>query len=181
MNVEKLFSEALKESNLEKLDKVYTHLNQNIFAINLVEFEPLHVAIQRNDAKMLEKLLSFGISPNEIAPSSFEPALISACKLNYVECVKVLLKYHVDLSPRTISNRTGLMISLQNGSIEIAKLLVEHGAEYKEDYQKLTTGKRKLGRVQEQFDEFLKMKEEKKLLEKQLVQVANIDTKKMKL
>jgi ankyrin repeat protein len=178
-----LFYEALNEGNLNKLDLVYQGLNQNIFALNIVEFDPLYKAIKKNNIPMLDKLLSFGISPNTVAALPFEEALMTACKLNHLECVKSLLKYNVDLSPRTISNRSALVIALQNGALELAKLLVEHGSEYKEDYKILTSSKNprvQFEKIKNEFDTFLKVYEEKKLLENQTsLQVAN--QKKIKI
>lgn len=95
---------------------------------------PLHRAISRGDAAMVELLLSSGSSPNTSvgrggeAPTSL-PALHLAVEKKNLAIVKLLLSYKVDLNGRDSFAYTALHDAASTGQVEIVEALLQAGAD----------------------------------------------------
>jgi len=96
----------------------------------------LFKAASKNDKAAVRKAIEGGFDPNSPSPKSNRLLLQTACQFNSIETVRVLLDMGADpslaltqISPvdgRTFKNHVPLMCAV---SIDVAKMLVEAGAE----------------------------------------------------
>ncbi len=89
---------------------------------------PLHWAVYRLDAELVEALLGNGARPDVTNRYGSSP-LAEAVKTANVELVEMLLDAGADVEAPNQEGQTALMLSARAGSLEIAELLVRHGAD----------------------------------------------------
>jgi ankyrin repeat protein len=94
---------------------------------------PLHLAIENDDAKMVELLLNAGSSPNTAVGRrgeypNWQPALHVAVAKRNLEVVNLLLAHQVDLEARDQFSQTALHDAASAGAADIVAALIEAGA-----------------------------------------------------
>lgn len=96
---------------------------------NLGETQLLLIASRLDNPNIITVLLSKGADVDTRNPDSGETSLHIASKYGHTDCVRVLLKHHASLElPENLFNWTPLFLAAVDGSYEIAKLLMEAGA-----------------------------------------------------
>ena len=92
------------------------------YEINLVPLENL---------ECLELLLQYGADPDSFNRSGMT-LVMKACKQHRMDAIKLLLKYGASVNaqcPPRFDQKTVVHHAIQSGSLEITKLLLDHGAE----------------------------------------------------
>ncbi len=97
------------------------------------KFSPLTTAVIKGQAEIVRLMLEKGADVNGLAPKG-EPAhyfpLLMACNRHQLEAGKVLLEYGADVNQRDPSGYTPMMMLGEN-DVELARLLLERGADPK--------------------------------------------------
>ena len=89
---------------------------------------PLHWAVYRVDAELVELLLERGADPDVINAYGSSP-LAEAVKVADPGLVERLLEAGTDVESPNADGQTALMLSTRSGSTAVARLLLEHGAD----------------------------------------------------
>jgi ankyrin repeat protein len=89
---------------------------------------PLHWAVYKVDAELVEELLRRGASPDVINDYGSSP-LAEAVKIGDVVLVRMLLDAGADLEAPNQDGQTALMLAARSGALDVADLLVERGAD----------------------------------------------------
>ncbi len=118
--------EAIKSGKLDRVQKALDQGN-NVNCL-LVDVYPLPLAAQRRDLPMMKLLLSRGAKID--LGYENENALMIAVGMNDLAITKYLLEKKANPNSNEGSDLTGthLMLAVQKGNLEIAKLLVKYGA-----------------------------------------------------
>lgn len=88
---------------------------------------PLPLAVLNQKYKTAEVLLRHGLDPN--SHDSDGTALWHAIETDRVDMCRLLLDYKADTNAHTENSAPPLVLAMQNGKIEIIKMLVEKGAD----------------------------------------------------
>ena len=98
-----------------------------LFSVSYLEQlnNDLYQAAAVGDAKMVECILSYGVSPN-VHYSSLN---LNVGRKNSKESTQLLLKHGAEIKARNGNNKTPLHCAAENNSTESAKLLLERDAE----------------------------------------------------
>ena len=98
-------------------------------AANDLGVTPLLLACKNGSAAMIDLLLKSGADPNAALPSGETP-LMAVSRTRSVDGVKSLLAHgaHVNASER-VRQQTALMWAVAEGRPEVARVLIEHGAD----------------------------------------------------
>lgn len=88
---------------------------------------PLPLAVRNRRYKTAEVLLRHGLDPN--SNDSNETALGHAILTDRVDICRLLLDYKADPNAHTDNSAPPLVLAMQNGNMEIIKMLVEKGAD----------------------------------------------------
>jgi len=99
------------------------------FTGNPVAGSPIHGAAAAGAVELVALLLDAGEDINRLDARYKAPPLYLAATYDRREVVAFLLERGADLSIRMKHNRTPLDIAVENGHVEVARLLVEHGAD----------------------------------------------------
>jgi len=102
-----------------------------VIGIRRTRYDPsLFVAIATGNTVKTEQILNNGSNPNVFDLSGGLSPLHVATLSGLSECVNILLKHgaEVDASDKGSVGGTALYASAEKGYVEIAKLLIEHGA-----------------------------------------------------
>lgn len=100
------------------------------FSVELFSFyAPVHSAVHFDKADILEILLKRGFELHGTYSEVEFTALHLAVFKGRIDCVKVLLKYGVDVNIGLKNGDTPLIVALQKNQTQIVSLLLEHGAD----------------------------------------------------
>jgi ankyrin repeat protein len=89
---------------------------------------PLHWAVYRLDAELVELLLDRGANA-DVANRYGSSPLAEAVKAGNAELVALLLDAGADANSPNLDGQTTLMLAARTGSVEVAKLLLDAGAD----------------------------------------------------
>lgn len=100
----------------------------NVNAANSYGVTPLSLACTNESTAMVEKLLNAGANPNG-APTG-TPVLMTAARTGNVGTVKLLLAKGADVNAKeSARSQTALMWAVAEKHPEVARLLIDHGAD----------------------------------------------------
>ena len=101
----------------------------NVNAANAYGVTPLNLACSNGDPALLEKLLAAKANPNAALPSG-ETALMTASRAGNLRGVQLLIARGADVNAKESKRgQTALMWALSENHVDVAKELVEHGAD----------------------------------------------------
>jgi ankyrin repeat protein len=101
----------------------------NVSATNDYGTTPLSLACTNGSALMVEKLLVAGANPNAALPTG-ETVLMTCAHTGNVEAVKLLLGHGADVNAKeSRRGQTALTRAVAEKHADVAKVLIEHGAE----------------------------------------------------
>ncbi len=93
---------------------------------------PLHIAAEKNDAALIELLVSNGADPDRIAEGFYGPSdapIHSAVKRRSLDAIRALHRAGANLTLATINTAAPLHLALKAGRDEAAQLLISLGAD----------------------------------------------------
>lgn len=88
---------------------------------------PLHWAVYKVDAELVDALLARGAQPSAENKYGSTP-LAEAVKLGDVKLTRKLLDAGADVEAQNADGQTALMLAARAGALDVAKLLIERGA-----------------------------------------------------
>ncbi len=108
---------------------------------------PLHDAAREGDAAKVAALLAQGADVNEPRRDAVRPPLIDAALAGKTEVAAALIEAKADIDARNDRGFSALHAAAYSGSLEIAKLLLDHGAagrlvEHAQDHAAARGGRR---------------------------------------
>lgn len=132
INIDKALSIAVEGNNLALKAMIETGVD-----VNYVFYEQscvLSYACLFGNAECTKLLLDYGADVNGL----YGEPLITAVQYSRTDCVKLLCDYGADLQ-YNINNggdpATALYYAIQCGNLDIAEILIKHGAKFKDDYE----------------------------------------------
>jgi len=100
----------------------------NVNAANSYGVTPLSLACTNQNAVMVEKLLKAGADPNGVPTGT--PVLMTAARTGNVDTVKSLLAHGADVNAKeSARGQTALMWAVAEKHPEVARMLIDHGAD----------------------------------------------------
>ena len=100
----------------------------SVNAANEYGVTPLTLACTNGSAAMVDTLLKAGANPNAALPAG-ETALMACARTGVPDAVKLLLARGADVNAKeTRRGQTALMWALEDKHLEVARVLIEHGA-----------------------------------------------------
>ncbi|WP_168464094.1 ankyrin repeat domain-containing protein [Wolbachia endosymbiont of Ctenocephalides felis wCfeT] len=112
-----------------KSAKLLIRCGANIDATSKDGYIALHIAAQKNHIEFARLLLTYGANVNSVnsAKSGITP-LYSAVQEGNTKIVELLTERGANVNVRGDANNTPLLLATLSKNIEIAKLLIKHGA-----------------------------------------------------
>jgi uncharacterized protein len=100
-------------------------------AANKFGSTPVLIAAMFGHVRILEALLKAGADPNFCDPKDYSehPPLHLACNRGQLECVKLLVQYGASVNYQCRNGGYSAIMHLSEKNIDIARYLIEHGAE----------------------------------------------------
>jgi ankyrin repeat protein len=89
----------------------------------------LSEAASNGDVEAVRALLAQGADPNEPETEDFDPPLLEAAFDDHVDVARLLLDAGADMYATTGGGQTPLAMALQQGSVNVFRLLLERGCE----------------------------------------------------
>lgn len=118
------FFTCVKENNIVAITKhLTTGMDPNIE--NESGYTALEIALQNNDLKMMEVLLSYGANPNHVIKNEDQTALFIAIKNTNLDAVKMLLAHGANANEE-IQSITPVDIAIEEKNLVIINELDKH-------------------------------------------------------
>ena len=112
-----------------KMAKLLIEAGANVNVANDYGVTPLSLACTNGSSGMIRGLLQAGADPNATRKTG-ESVIMTSSRTGNLEAVKTLLAYEPDLNqPENRRGHTALMLAIEQGHSQIAKLLIERGAD----------------------------------------------------
>lgn len=124
--------EAVKDSDVEKVRLLLGHSKEMLH--QMTPFGTwLHIAAKGGDSKLIQCLLSMGADVNAKGGTFGGTPVNHAAGYGQINAVRILLSEGAVLdTSESVSNP--LFSAIQGGHLEIVKMLVEHGIDYRVKY-----------------------------------------------
>ena len=119
---------AAHRDDLE-MAKLLIEAGANVNVSNDYGITPLSLAGTNGSSRMVRGLLQAGADPNATRETG-ESVIMTISRTGNLEAVKTLLAYEPDLNqPENRRGHTALMLAIEQGHSQVAKLLIERGAD----------------------------------------------------
>ena len=89
----------------------------------------LYMALKNGHSGLARLLLKHGADPNARGVGGQTLLRVSSQRRDDWKVARELLKLNVDMNARDDQGRTPLQVALEKGNTQVAKLLLDHGAE----------------------------------------------------
>ena len=112
---------AIKNNNFEIVNVLLQHgasIEENLI-----------IAIRKEMANLVEKILKIGVNFDEVQDKIGESPLHLAIKLNNFKIVKLLLEHKADANFENLNGKPPLQFAVSQGHLKIIEELLKHGAE----------------------------------------------------
>jgi ankyrin repeat protein len=129
--------EAVEKGDIARVRAILEHEPQSIPALlhesDYDQYEPLHIAILRNDRPMVDLLLSYKMDDDfygdivNSGHSDGQMPLHNAVIAGNAEIVKLLLDHGARINDEDDEHKTALAYAQEAGNQEIVEILVKHG------------------------------------------------------
>eukprot|EP01090_Pellita_catalonica_P021236 TRINITY_DN7894_c0_g1_i1.p1 TRINITY_DN7894_c0_g1~~TRINITY_DN7894_c0_g1_i1.p1 ORF type:complete len:428 (-),score=65.38 TRINITY_DN7894_c0_g1_i1:275-1558(-) len=120
---------AAGKGNLELVQLLLKHgANPAAYSSQHAGCCALHIAAEKNFTNVVECLLAAKVDVNIRSEKQKLTPLISAACCGSLQAVDLLLKNEADINAQSSTGNTALMLAIDRGKIEVAKLLVDRGA-----------------------------------------------------
>ncbi|KAK2156258.1 hypothetical protein LSH36_217g01035 [Paralvinella palmiformis] len=118
-------------SNADSVDILATHVSNVNYQAAITERAAIHYAAMRDDARIINVLLSHGADP-DLCDDDQETPLIIATRSNIVRVVEALLAKNCCLNYKGFMDYTALHWAVYSNHATIVRLLLDHGASVNE-------------------------------------------------
>lgn len=120
-----------------KIVKMLIEAGAKLETLDVDELTPLQFAMTWGNTDAMEELLKGGANPNsgkegETDPAFSEKPLLYCARFNYIQGMRVALQYGADINCRS-GKVSPLYLAVQNGNLEIARILLEKGLDPNEN------------------------------------------------
>lgn len=127
---------AVATSDVQCLNRLVAHYNygNNLNSVDLNGSTPLHIAVKKNDPKMLQALIfhkKIDVNALEVPSIGGYAALHHACLGGFLNMMQILIsqaRANVNIRCNSIIGETPLLLCCKLGFTECAKLLLSSGA-----------------------------------------------------